>query len=136
MGKWATYILATSRSINAPEVAWLKDIFGSSSVEALDPSGVLYEIRGVLGRWLEDLFQDRDYNCLLVELGTYPSLKVLRALRAENRAHHWGGPGHAQTPAAKALLREAFAPASTEWRRDTVARANRVVTQALRALGR
>jgi len=134
MGKWGTYILGTSRSIDDPETEWLKERFGAQSVEALDPSGVLYEIRGVLGSWLEARFPDREYHCLLAEFGTYPSLKMLRALRQENRAHHWGEPEDPHTEIAKRELKEAFAPADSAWRESAITQALGIVDQAISAL--
>ncbi|MFP6687387.1 MAG: DUF2817 domain-containing protein [Polyangiaceae bacterium] len=134
MGKWETYVLAVSRSIDDPSTRWLKKHFGDDKVEALDPNGVLYEIRGVLGTWLQSLFGDISYHCMLAEFGTYNPLRMISALRAENRAAHWGSPGDAQFSRAKHGLKEAFAPASASWRDHTVATALELVEQGLVAL--
>ena len=52
------------------------------------------------------------------EFGTYAPLKVLHALRQENRWHHYGG-GSLAHP-TKARLKEMFAPATHRWRETTV----------------
>ena len=67
------------------------------------------------------------------EFGTYAPLRVLQALRAENRAHHWGQPNDAGTRRAKRQLRETFAPADEGWRNTTVTRGLDIVRQAFRA---
>src|SRR5690606_4150543 len=108
MGKWGTHILACAQSIHDPRVPFLRTHFGANKVEALDPSGVLYEIRGVLGAWLQEQAGDVPYHCLLAEFGTYPPLKVLGALREENRAHHSCEPHDRRLHRAKAKLREVF----------------------------
>jgi hypothetical protein len=134
MGKWATYILATSRSMGTPGAEALQTIFGRDRVQGLEPSGVLYEIQGAFGRWCESRFSDRDYSCLLAEFGTYPSLKVLKALSDENRCHHWDTASGPATAASKQALREAFAPSASEWRNRCISQAMTIVEQAKRGL--
>jgi hypothetical protein len=134
MGKWCSYVLAVARSIDDPHTRWLKRYFGADNIEALDPNGVLYEIRGVLGAWLQELFSDIEYHCMLAEFGSYNPLRVISALRAENRAFHWGEPAATSSVRAKEQLKEVFAPASTAWRDQTVSTALDVVEQGLVAL--
>ncbi len=45
-----------------------------------------YPATGLFGDWMEKHFSDRDYRFATPEFGTCPELRVLRALRAENRA--------------------------------------------------
>ena len=85
--------------------------------ESLD--GV-YEVRGGYGNVFETLEQGPRIDTTTQEFGTYPSLRVLSALREENRWHHYGG-GSIDHP-AKARLKEAFAPRSKSWRAFVVKR--------------
>jgi len=133
MGRWGTYTLAVSEPATAPGPRFLKRHFGSH-VEALDPSGVLYEIRGVLGSWLQQQVPETEYHCMLAEFGTHPVLKVVAALRNENRAHQYGVSDDASTHAAKEAMLEAFAPASEAWRTDSVSQAVTLFDQGLAAL--
>jgi len=55
---------------------------------------------------------------VLQEIGTYPPLNVLHALREENRWHFFGD-GSIVHP-AKQRLREALCPAAGDWRRRAV----------------
>ncbi|QEG42783.1 M14 family metallopeptidase [Roseimaritima ulvae] len=76
-----------------------------------------YQARGTLGGWLQQRLgaSDGRYRYYCVEVGTYSVLKVLSALRDENRA--WfacgsGAPAHER--AAEALI-ERFQPADARW---------------------
>jgi len=136
MGKWTTYILAVSNGNDDPKTLWLREHFGEKKVQALDPSQVLYEIRGVLGKWCEGLFPDVEYHCMLAEFGTYNVFKVLKALRNENRATHWAEENDPRREAAKKEIMEAFAPASPSWRHSVVEGALGVVKEGLVALSK
>ena len=77
------------------------------------------------------MFSQCCYDFLLAEFGTYPVLAVVKALRAENRAHWWGEPGQPAYERAKQQLVEAFAPADGIWRERVVAAGVKLVRQAL-----
>lgn len=78
-----------------------------------------YGIRGSLGAALPRLLPGRSVDVVLQEIGTWPPLHVLHALREENRWHHHGA-GHLDHPAKRRLL-EALCPASPAWRAAAVA---------------
>ena len=73
-----------------------------------------YTVRGSLGAALPRLLPRTRVEFVLQEIGTWSPLRVIHALREENRWHHYGGgdPGH---PAKRRLL-EALCPASPAWR--------------------
>ena len=62
--------------------------------------------------------------------------KVLAALRAENRAHHWGRPDDPATLRAKRRLLEAFTPADPDWRASALAQGLAAVRRAFEAASR
>lgn len=72
-----------------------------------------YEIRGGMLMELGRRHAGVRYDGITCEFGTFPNLKVLAALRTENRLHHWG-PGGLDHPAKRAL-RETFAPTDPAW---------------------
>ncbi len=85
--------------------------------EVADPAHALdvaYRIRGGLGSALPRCFPDARVDFVLQELGTYSALRVLRALRDENRCHHHGNARPADR--AKRRLLERLTPRSPEWR--------------------
>lgn len=135
-GKFGDYALCVDMAPTEPRFRGLARAFGADVVEGFDPNGVLYEVRGGLGRWLEALLPGTQYDCLLAEFGTYNALHVLAALRAENRAHHHAADRPALLRRAKRALFEAFCPRSPRWRRTVVARALGVIDSALADLRR
>lgn len=80
---------------------------------------VAYTVRGSLGAALPRVLPDTRIEFILQEIGTWSTLRVLRALREENRWHHYGD-GHTGHP-AKQPLREALCPAAPAWREAAVA---------------
>ncbi|MCA9578693.1 MAG: DUF2817 domain-containing protein [Myxococcales bacterium] len=134
MGKWGTYVLAVDFPNDSPRVQRLRREFGHSAVQGLDPSGVLYEINGSLGGWLQDQFPDIEYDCMLAEYGTHNVIEVLTAMREENRAHHHCPPGSATHLRAKRRFKEAFIPESRDWQRGAVDDSCQIVRQALAAM--
>lgn len=125
-------LLVTEPEGSAAE-AQLSREFGAEAVEPWGGRGrarqTAYPAHGImtgdLGRHLPGV----RYDGLTAEFGTYSALRVLAALRAENRAHFHADPGSPIHAWAKARLREAFCPADPRWRRT-------VVEQGLALLGR
>ena len=72
--------------------------------------------RGALGPWLQAQLPDVTYDCLLTEFGTYSALKVIAAMRYENRVVRFA-PGDAKLRAEAAKrMHETFCPADAAWR--------------------
>lgn len=132
LGKPATYKLLVDHERDSAGFAWLAARFGAQ-VEGWEPGGVSYRIRGGLGAWCRGTFGD-GYDVLAAEFGTVPILSVIAALRAENRAHHWGEPDADATKRAKDVLRDTFAPRDRAWRDRTVAEGLAIVDRAIEAL--
>ena len=134
LGPWGTYVMAASQNIPQSELHWLLGHFDQDKVQQLEASGVLYQIRGEFTYYCRSLFSEVDYYPILVEFGTYPILKVLSALRAENRATHWCDTEAPELDQERQQLREAFSPASEEWRSTALSKTLRVIDQAVAAL--
>jgi hypothetical protein len=133
LGRWAEYELLLETRLPPSRMAWLVEHFGAGRVRPLDDAGNAYQSHGSLGPWCEERFPDRTYTTLCAEFGTYPPVKVLAALRAENQAHHWAPPESLATRAAKSKLMEAFAPADRRWRDKVVAQGVDLIRRALNA---
>lgn len=87
-----------------------------------------YTVRGSLGTALPRLLPGARSAFVLQEIGTWSPLRVLHALREENRWHHYGS-GDPDHPAKRGLL-EALCPASPAWRSAAVERGIRLVRRA------
>ncbi len=120
-GKNSDEKLARVRAVMGPDVkGW-----DASNTDA-------YEIRGGMLMELGRRHPTVRYDGITCEFGTYPNLKVLAALRAENRAHHWGA-ATVEHPAKKAL-RETFAPTDPAWEAAVLRHAAEVHALAERLL--
>lgn len=118
LGKWGTYQLFAEMNRDTPRYQWLSEHF--EHLVALDSGDLVYQSRGTLGQWCKNEFGDLSYDFLLAEFGTYPILRVLKALRAENRAHWWGKVDDKSYAWAKQELLEAFVPRNSQWRQTTL----------------
>lgn len=131
LGRYADYRLL----IEPPHVPDLSGYRSRFDPERVVPVGgdTPYAARGVMGAWLARHAGSRDYRFACLEFGTYPALRVLAALRAENRAHHHSAVGAPVYERAKRELVECFCPARRLWRRKAVDRALEVIGQAVEA---
>jgi hypothetical protein len=140
LGKWGTYKLFSKLNSDSPRCQLLYDHFVGGRVASdradrrltpkaiaspaenrdqiltIDAEAAAYQPLGGLENWCRASFPDLTYDFLLAEFGTYPMLRVLKALRAENRAHWWGKPEDKSYQDAKQELLEVFVPKSQKWR--------------------
>lgn len=99
-------------------------------VTPLDPKhGPAYEIRGDFQLLLFDLFPPGNTYFIGQEFGTFNPITNIRALREENRWHHYGA-GTLEHP-AKRMLKETFCPDDEAWRRAVLSRGRELVNAAL-----
>ncbi len=134
LGATATYKLFPKETVDGEYQARLLRRFGAASLEFPGDRSISYPIRGGLGQWCQELCARKTYDFVTAEFGTYSALKVLNALRAENRAH-WHGLAGVDDGWTKELLVEMFAPASLDWRESCVAQGLQICQQALVDLG-
>ncbi|MEP6962099.1 MAG: DUF2817 domain-containing protein [Acidobacteriota bacterium] len=99
-------------------------------VQALDTTGVAYDVRGAHHNMYYHCFKNADVYFASQEFGTYNPVRVLDALRAENRWHHYGS--GTVDHVSKTRLREVFNPADASWRRPVVQRGAEVLQQGLK----
>ncbi len=135
LGKWGTYQLFAEVVKGSPRSEWLQQQFGADRLLTLDPQDLVYQSRGGFGRWCQVAQPQISYDFLLAEFGTYSMLRVLRALRAENRAHWWGQPEQRAYQWAKRELTEVFVPADRQWRRQALAQGVELCLTGIQALG-
>jgi hypothetical protein len=133
-GRSGTYALCVDLPVESPRVARLRSTFGDECIESFDPNGVLYEIQGALGPWLEQQLPRVQYDCLLAEFGTYNAIRVLKAMRFENRAHLYAAHDPVVLEQGRKKMLEAFCPRSPRWREQVLTTALKVAQQAASAL--
>ncbi len=104
------------------------------SLELGDSRDDGYPVTGSMSALYEQLFEDIDLQYFTVEFGTLPPLKILRALRDENRHHFYSG-GHLDHWSKEALKRALY-PASSVWKERVIENGRNLVENALWCLGR
>ncbi len=137
LGAFGSYKLLVTERQPVDDLGWYKATYGAECVEMLTkPRGTAYQASGVFGTWMQEHFANRTYRTVGAEFGTYGVVRILAALRAENRAHHYASPGSNVWEQAKQELLECFCPANAQWRNELIASGLRIVEQSISALGR
>ena len=135
LGAFGTYKLLLTEFEKPEAFPWYTNAFGSDCVEPPDiPDPTAYRVSGMFGGLLQQHFADREYRFLLAEFGTYGVIRVLKAIRAENRAYHYGVENSTTYQSAKKEFLECFCPNDVLWRRQVVASGLKVIAQATHAI--
>ena len=129
LGKSGTYQLLIEEPDGSPSHNRSVAIFGDDIHPWKSDGSVAYQVRGGISPAVSRSLPNATVDSLTLEFGTYSELRVITALRAENRLHHWGDEAHPNSQRIKTNLREVFAPAKTAWR-------DRVVKSGLTVLHR
>ena len=119
LGRRGTDTVVTEAAYAATAPSALGQALGRTLVDPHKPS-VAYTVRGSYGAALPHVLRRSRIDFALQEIGTYPPLAVLHALREENRWHFYGD-GSIVHP-VKEKLRETLCPAAVDWRTKAVSR--------------
>lgn len=140
LGPYGTCKLLLSDSRNSEQFSWYASVFGEKDVEPMqvagDKNATAYEASGVFGEWMKQRFASINYRFATPEFGTYGVVRVLGALRAENRAFHYCSTTSSEFVRAKAELLECFSPADSRWRDRVVETGLDIVAKATAAICR
>lgn len=134
LGPRGTYKLMIDHLIPPGRFESLESFFTDGGISPFQEEKEAYETRGSIGRWFYERLDRCNYNYFCAEFGTEPSILMIKALRAENRAYHWGDPESDSTRRTKARLLEAFVPADRNWRQQTVGQGVKFIDQGIGAL--
>ena len=113
LGPWGRNSLFYKRS--SMEENELPTEIRANVVADFEESNIVgYEFRGGYVDVYQRLFAGIPLDFVTQEFGTYPGVRVLKALRAENYQHHYGD-RDVHHPHKRAL-KDAFCPPSNDWR--------------------
>jgi len=128
LGKFAEDMLL----VEPEDYARLRDVFGARVTELQPDQGYTYRIAGGLEEMIFRVFSKRRPDFIGQEFGTYSGMKVIHALREENRWQQYGagGPDHP----AKRRLKETFCPDDENWRSAVLRRGRELIQQAVARL--
>lgn len=105
----------------------MRESFGEC-VQLLDAQGIAYRVRGAQSDMYDRLFPASELFFAGQEFGTFHPFRVLAALRAENRWHHYGA-GSLDHPCGRRLM-EVFCPDDEEWREAVLKQGREVFIRA------
>lgn len=115
LGKYAEQILfispesvATLQRIGDAE--WARQLVSNAT------GSTFYEVKGSFMNGLEREISGPEWFSVCQEFGTYSPISMLKALRRENRWHHWGGDAANMAHPIKRRLKELFCPDDPVWR--------------------
>jgi Protein of unknown function (DUF2817) len=115
--------------VDSEHLTAAREAFGSR-VTALQPeTGSAYRVRGGLQFMIFRALAHADVMFIGQEFGTYNPIKVLHALREENRWHHFGS-GSPDHP-VKQKIQEVFCPKGERWRKAVLARGKELIRDAI-----
>jgi hypothetical protein len=115
-----------------PLFVTMQETFGQR-VASMDPErGPAYRVKGAYDTVYPRELPTADAYFVAQEFGTYNVVQVVRALRAENRWHHYGD-GGVEHP-AKLALKERFFPENESWRDTVLERGRIVIGQGMRLM--
>ena len=120
-------LIVNAATAYAQANATMRGVYGVRVAPA-DGSGSTYHADGSQQEMYRRLFPRAQLNFATQEFGTLPPLRVLAALREENRWHHYGS-GTLDHPAKRRLL-AVFCPPSEWWREQVLRRGREVAAQA------
>lgn len=129
LGRWGDCRLLWSEDLDSSRSRWTLQSFGE--LVATGGRSGSYRARGTMTDDLRVRTTPCDYYGLTMEFGTYSSVHVLGALRAENRAHHFATRESGAAIRARRQLVEAFVPHSSAWRAAVVGQGLAVIDRAL-----
>lgn len=105
--------------IGATPASLLSRILNKPIIVKFPESDVVgYQFKGGHCELFRELFMDKRVDFLTQEFGTYSKLKILKALRNENRYHHYEAKDTSHW--SKQQLREGFCPPDEGWRSSVV----------------
>jgi len=128
IGKFAEDVLL----VDTKDFARFSQIFGDRVTPLQPEASPAYRVEGGMESLILRIFSEIDPFFICQEFGTYSGIRVLHALREENRWHHYGGgtPDHS----TKRNLKNLFCPDNALWQTAVLKRGREVVAQAMNEL--
>lgn len=88
-----------------------------------------YVAHGMVTELIERAFATARTYSTVIDFGTTTATRVLKALRAENRLHHYGASNPHRAARIRAELLEAFYPSDSAWRETLIAHGHDIFTR-------
>ena len=129
LGKFNTYKLLIDETKEPKDFERLARQFEIDNIEVFNKHDSAYKVRGGISQWCKSKFPSCRYDFLTAEFGTYSAIKIIKALRAENRSYWWAKPS-VNYEWTKSQLSEMFAPMNEKWRNYSLKEGLKICKQA------
>jgi hypothetical protein len=130
LGSFGADTLLVTDAPGSPTFETLRATYGSR-VSSPDPGeSPAYQATGTYDRILRQALPDAAVYFVVQEFGTYDTVRVLKALRAENRRHHRRP--RTSDPVAGSELAAVFNPRDESWRAAVLNRGRAAIRSGLR----
>lgn len=116
LGPYGKGEVIVNSALTAPDYGRAKAIWGERVKSTKASESVSADLFGTLKLAVPGMMPGAEVTAASIEFGTYPAVRMLRALRAENWLHHFGDPRSAEGVRIKAALHAAFVPDDPKWR--------------------
>ncbi|MEQ1752812.1 MAG: M14 family metallopeptidase [Micropepsaceae bacterium] len=134
LGSYGEAELISEDFTDAPAYRRARDWWGETVCSTRSGDSVSAQVYGSLDQAIPQLFIPAETTMICLEFGTYSTLEVFQALRADNWLHTTGGTGHPDGPSIKAHVRRAFYPDLDDWKDRVWSRGKSVIVQAIQGL--
>ena len=131
LGSYAMSEIILNSAKDTPEWARATEIWGGWVRSTKMSNSVSADLFGTLKRAVPRALPGAQVTAASIEFGTFSSIRVLRALRAENWLHHYGDQNSSKGKHIKAALKAAFAPDDPGWRTEVCRQGLAAVDRAL-----
>ena len=131
LGNYAGHKLLLAGSGQSTKLDRYKSKFDASKIELIgENQGITSTLNGTIGHYFGEIMA-KSYHHLGLEFGTYSNIRLLKAMRLENAAHHYMDDGDQNKQRIKAEFLECFCPSDPVWRNTVVTDGLNVINQAL-----
>ena len=129
LGKWGVDALFVDSNMGVLDPIFYDNV-QNSCVYHNYADTVRYKIKGGMEALLLDSFTNANIDFILQEFGSYSPIKVLHALREENRCHFYSETPNLSHP-TKQHLKQIFFPQEKKWRSSVLERGVSLVHSAI-----
>ena len=136
LGPYGDAELISEDEVDAHAFRRAKEFWGAEVCSTRIGDSVSAQVYGSLDSAIPNMFASAQTTTICVEYGTYSTLEVFQALRADNWLNTRAAPNHPDYAKIKAEIRKAFYPEHDDWKEKVWTRGKLVLSQALEGIGR
>ena len=134
LGSYGDAELISEESTRSPACARARRLWGDAVQSTVSGNSVSAQVSGSLDSSVPALLSHAEATMICLEYGTYSTLEVFQALRADNWLHTKSDPRSPAAKEIKAQVRRAFYPDQDDWKEKIWKRGESVLTQAAAGL--